>query len=57
LIAIVSATSLALLALLRALAARTGGAAVPVGAVRVSFWEGLAMAITAGVGVLSGAVV
>lgn len=57
LIAIVSATSLAFLALLGALAARTGGAGVLVGAVRVTFWGALAMAITAGVGVLFGAVV
>ena len=57
LIAIVSGTSLVFLALLGALAARTGGAGVLVGAVRVTFWGALAMAITAGVGALFGTVV
>lgn len=53
----VSATSLVFLALLGAVAARVGGAAVPMGAWRVTFWGALAMAITAGVGALFGAVV
>jgi len=53
----VSGTSLAFLALLGAIAARAGGAAVPMGAFRVTFWGALAMAITAGVGALFGAVV
>ncbi|MEP6994849.1 MAG: VIT family protein [Acidobacteriota bacterium] len=57
LIPVVSGTSLAFLALLGALAARTGGASVLAGAVRVTFWGALAMAITAGVGALFGTVV
>jgi VIT1/CCC1 family predicted Fe2+/Mn2+ transporter len=56
-IPIVGATSLAFLALLGALAARAGGAQVAVAAVRVTFWGGLAMAVTAGVGALFGTVV
>lgn len=54
LIPVASATSLAFLALLGALAARTGGAGILVGTVRVTFWGALAMAITAGVGALFG---
>jgi VIT1/CCC1 family predicted Fe2+/Mn2+ transporter len=57
LIAWVAGTSLAFLALLGAIAARVGGASVPTGAWRVTFWGALAMAITAGVGALFGAVV
>ncbi|NMG29656.1 VIT1/CCC1 transporter family protein [Aromatoleum evansii] len=53
----VSGTSLAFLALLGAVAARAGGAAVATGAWRVTFWGALAMAITAGVGALFGAVI
>ena len=53
----VSGTSLAFLALLGVVAARVGGADVLVGAWRVTFWGALAMAITAGVGALFGAVV
>jgi vacuolar iron transporter family protein len=53
----VSGTSLAFLALLGAIAARVGGAGVLIGAGRVTFWGALAMAITAGVGALFGAVV
>jgi VIT1/CCC1 family predicted Fe2+/Mn2+ transporter len=49
--------SLAFLALLGAVAARAGGASVLAGAWRVCFWGALAMAITAGVGALFGAVV
>jgi len=45
------------LAMLGALAARAGGASLWIGAGRVSFWGALAMAITAGVGALFGAVV
>jgi vacuolar iron transporter family protein len=56
LIALVSGTSLACLALLGAAAARVGGASVAVGAWRVTFWGALAMALTAGVGALFGAV-
>ena len=50
----VGAGSLAFLALLGGLAARTGGAPVRAGIVRVTFWGGLAMAVTAGVGALLG---
>lgn len=57
LIPVVAATSLAFLALLGALAARAGGAGIAAGAVRVTFWGALAMAITAGVGALFGTVV
>jgi vacuolar iron transporter family protein len=53
----VSGTSLFFLALLGAVAARAGGAAILVGAWRVTFWGAIAMAITAGVGALFGAVV
>lgn len=53
----VSGTSLAFLALLGAVAARVGGAGVLAGAWRVTFWGALAMAITAGVGALVGAMV
>jgi len=53
----VSGTSLVFLAVLGAAAARVGGASAPIGAVRVTFWGALAMAITAGVGALFGAVV
>ena len=56
LIYLVSGTSLFFLALLGALAARVGGAGVMVGAIRVTFWGALAMAITAGVGALFGTV-
>jgi len=52
----VGVSSLVFLALLGAVAARVGGAGVLVGAWRVTFWGALAMAITAGVGSLFGAV-
>ena len=54
LIAAVAVSSLIFLALLGGIAARTGGAAITVGAVRVAFWGALAMALTAGVGRLFG---
>ena len=57
LIPLVSLSSLALLALLGGLAARAGGAGVAMGALRVTFWGGLAMAVTAGIGWLFGTVV
>jgi VIT1/CCC1 family predicted Fe2+/Mn2+ transporter len=50
LIPFVSGTSLLFLATLGGLAARAGGASVPTGAIRVTFWGALAMALTAGVG-------
>ena len=53
----VSLTSLGFLALLGGTAARAGGAGILAGAWRVTFWGALAMAITAGVGALFGAVV
>jgi VIT1/CCC1 family predicted Fe2+/Mn2+ transporter len=48
--------SLACLALLGGVAAKTGGANCWVGTARVAFWGALAMAITAGVGSLFGVV-
>jgi VIT1/CCC1 family predicted Fe2+/Mn2+ transporter len=57
LIVAVSGTSLVFLAVLGALAAQAGGAPLVLGAMRVAFWGALAMAITAGAGVLFGAVV
>jgi len=54
-VVIVSGTSLLFLALLGALAAYTGGAPIPKGALRVTFWGALAMGLTAGVGALFGA--
>lgn len=57
LIAAVSASSLIFLALLGALAARAGGAKLIVSTVRVVFWGALAMAVTAAIGRLFGAVV
>ncbi|HUX89635.1 MAG TPA: VIT family protein [Gallionellaceae bacterium] len=57
LIGLVAATSLVFLALLGALAAGAGGAAVSTGALRVTFWGALAMGITAAVGALFGTVV
>ncbi len=53
----VSATSLLFLALLGGISAKAGGASLLAGAWRVTFWGALAMAITAGVGKLFGAVV
>ena len=50
----VSGSALLFLALLGALAARTGGASVITAATRVTFWGALAMALTAGVGALFG---
>jgi VIT1/CCC1 family predicted Fe2+/Mn2+ transporter len=56
LIPLVSGTSLVFLAFLGGLAAHVGGAGVTVGAIRVTFWGALAMAVTAGVGALFGTV-
>jgi VIT1/CCC1 family predicted Fe2+/Mn2+ transporter len=56
LIPLVSGTSLVSLALLGGLAAHVGGARVIAGAIRVTFWGALAMAVTAGVGALFGTV-
>jgi VIT1/CCC1 family predicted Fe2+/Mn2+ transporter len=54
LIPLVAGTSLLFLAFLGGLAARVGGASVRLGAIRVTFWGALAMAVTAGVGALFG---
>lgn len=56
LIATVAVLSLGFLALLGGLAAYTGGASITIGAIRVTFWGTLAMALTAGVGRLFGVV-
>jgi VIT1/CCC1 family predicted Fe2+/Mn2+ transporter len=56
LIAVVSLSSLVFLAFLGGLAARAGGAAISVGAFRVTFWGALAMALTAGVGRVFGVI-
>ena len=53
---IVMGSSLVVLAVLGGVAARAGGAAVTVGALRVTVWGAVAMAITYGVGTLFGAV-
>ncbi len=57
LIAWVSGMSIVFLAVLGGVSARAGGASVLKGAWRVTFWGALAMAMTAGVGTLFGAVV
>jgi vacuolar iron transporter family protein len=57
LIPLASGTSLLFLALLGGLAARAGGAVVTTGAMRVTFWGAMAMALTAAVGWLFGTVV
>ena len=46
--------SLVFLALLGGIAARTGGASITVGAIRVTFWGALAMGLTAAVGRIFG---
>jgi VIT1/CCC1 family predicted Fe2+/Mn2+ transporter len=56
LIPLVAGTSLLFLALLGGLAAHAGGARMMTGAIRVTFWGALAMAITSGVGWLFGTV-
>ena len=57
LIPMVSAASLGFLALLGAVGAKAGGADVVKATARVAFWGALAMAATAGIGKLFGAVV
>ena len=52
----VAGSSLIFLMLLGGLAARSGGASIGKGIVRVTFWGGLAMAVTAAVGSLFGVV-
>lgn len=56
LISVVAASSLVFLALLGGMAARAGGASIAIGAIRVTFWGALAMALTAGVGRIFGVV-
>jgi VIT1/CCC1 family predicted Fe2+/Mn2+ transporter len=56
LVPMVAGTSLLVLTGLGALSAHTGGASMPRAALRVAFWGALAMALTAGVGKLFGAV-
>jgi len=53
----VAASSLVFLAILGAVAAKAGGAGMVKGSLRVLFWGAIAMAVTAGVGKLFGAVV
>jgi VIT family protein len=57
LVPIVSGASLGFLALLGALGASAGGANIVRTTARVTFWGALAMALTAGIGKLVGAVV
>jgi VIT1/CCC1 family predicted Fe2+/Mn2+ transporter len=57
LIPVVIAISILFLALLGGFGARAGGAPVMKAAFRVTFWGALAMALTAGVGAMFGAVV
>jgi len=57
LIAVVSLCSLGFLAVLGALGARAGGANYFRATVRVTFWGALAMAVTAGIGLLAGKIV
>jgi VIT1/CCC1 family predicted Fe2+/Mn2+ transporter len=57
LIPCVAGSSLLFLSILGGLAAFVGGASATRGAVRVTFWGALAMALTAGVGALFGTVV
>jgi VIT1/CCC1 family predicted Fe2+/Mn2+ transporter len=57
LVVIVSAASLAFLAVLGAIGARAGGAKIWRATARVTFWGALAMALTAGIGKLFGTVV
>ena len=57
LVAGVSIASLLFLAVLGAIGARVGGADAVRGALRVTFWGAIAMALTAGIGALFGTVV
>ncbi len=54
LIPVISVTSLAFLALLGAIGAKAGGANILKATTRVTFWGALAMALTAGIGVIFG---
>jgi len=57
LVPIVSAASLAFLALLGAIGAKAGGANILRATARVTFWGALAMALTAGIGKMFGTVI
>ena len=50
----VAVCSLAYLAILGAIGARAGGAGILKATIRVTFWGALAMAITAGIGMVIG---
>ena len=54
---VVTAASLLFLALLGAVGARAGGAGMGKAVLRVTFWGAVAMALTAGIGRIFGAVV
>jgi vacuolar iron transporter family protein len=54
---VVASTSLLFLAVLGAIGAKAGGAAMGRATLRVTFWGALAMALTAGIGILVGAAV
>jgi VIT1/CCC1 family predicted Fe2+/Mn2+ transporter len=54
---IVSGTSLVFLALLGAIGGKAGGAGVLRATARVTFWGAIAMALTAGIGNIFGAVI
>ena len=56
LVVVISAATLVLLAALGALAAQAGGAGLLKGALRVTFWGALALAITASMGTIFGVV-
>ena len=51
---LVAGVSIICLAVLGAMGAKTGGANVFKGAIRVTFWGAVAMAVTAGIGALFG---
>ena len=55
-ISLVAVLSLAFLAILGGIAAKVGGARISTGAIRVTFWGALAMALTAAVGSLFGVI-
>ena len=55
-LSLVAVLSLAFLAILGGIAAKVGGARISTGAIRVTFWGALAMALTAAVGSLFGVI-
>jgi vacuolar iron transporter family protein len=54
---VVASTLLLFLVLLGAIGAKAGGAAIGRAPLRVTFWDALAILITAGIGILVGTVV